>query len=111
MEVYKRILLIYSNFIYFLSVKIHAGCIKFLIPYFSEEYLVIKKGREYHGFGKKIKERGSNIIFSLILRLLGRKIKERGSTYHLSFNIEAVGKKNKVGKGTKILDLKIKKRG
>ena len=55
------------------------GRIKFLIPPSGEEYQIVKRGREYHGCvdcgslkgGKKM-ERGSNIIFPIILRLLGR---------------------------------------
>ena len=62
------------------------GCMKFLIPptgggvkfitSVGEEYQVVKRGNENHGlWGKSIVEkrlRGSNIICSIILRLLGR---------------------------------------
>ena len=41
-----------------------------------EEYQVVKSGREYHGCGAEYnvvkREKGSNIIFPIILRLLGR---------------------------------------
>ena len=49
------------------------------VPYLKsvgEEYQVVKRGREYHGCGEqynlKKRERGSNMIFSMILRLFGR---------------------------------------
>ena len=59
------------------------GCIKFLPPsggkfikYVGEEYKVVKRGRECHVCGKEYnvekRERGSNIVFPIILRLLGR---------------------------------------
>ena len=39
-------------------------------------YKVVKRGRQYHGCGEEYnvekRERGSNIIFPMILRLLGR---------------------------------------
>ena len=42
----------------------------------GEEYQVVKKGREHYGCGEEynteIRERGSNIIFPIKLRLLGR---------------------------------------
>ena len=42
----------------------------------GEEYYVVKRGREYHGFWEEDnmekREWGSNIIFPLILRLSGR---------------------------------------
>ena len=45
----------------------------------GEEYQVVKGGREYPGYGEEYnvekRERGSNMIFPLILRLLGNKIK------------------------------------
>ena len=48
-----------------------------------EEFQVVKKRRKYHGCGKektyKKRERGSNIIFPLILRLLGRSGEEDGN--------------------------------
>ena len=41
-----------------------------------EEFKVAKRGREYHGCGEEYnvekRERGSNIIFPIILRLLER---------------------------------------
>ena len=46
------------------------GCIKFnIIKYVGEEYQVLRGGG-YHGCGKR--ERESNIIFPMILRLFGR---------------------------------------
>ena len=62
------------------------GCIRSLSPLkggvgkfimsVGEEYHVVKRGREYHGcweeYNKEKRERGSNMIFPLILRLLGR---------------------------------------
>ena len=60
------------------------GCIKLIIKYVGKEYQVLKRGREYHGFGENItwkkRDRGSNVIFSSILRLLGRRSSgKRGS--------------------------------
>ena len=44
------------------------------IKSFEEEYQVVKRGRKYHGkiITWKKRERGSNFILPLILRLLGR---------------------------------------
>ena len=50
--------------------------LRLLIKSVLEEYQVVKGGREYHGRGEEYKvkkrERGSNIIFTIIFRLLGR---------------------------------------
>ena len=62
------------------------GCIKFLISKFiksiREEYQVVKRRKEYHSFGEEYKmkkrERGSNIIFSIIFRLLEEYKREKG---------------------------------
>ena len=66
------------------SSKVSQGCIKFLIPgggwefikYVGEEYQVVKRGKEYYYCGEEYniekRERGRNIIFPTILRLLGR---------------------------------------
>ena len=52
----------------------HTGVYK--VQTVGEEYQVVKRGREYHACGEEYnvekRERGSNIIFSIILRLLGR---------------------------------------
>ena len=55
------------------------GCIKFLVPFIKsvgEEYQVMKRGKEYYGCEKEYnvekRERGINIIFPIMLRLLGR---------------------------------------
>ena len=46
------------------------------IKFLGEDYQVVNRGRKYHGFGGEHNvenmERGSNIIFTIILRLLGR---------------------------------------
>ena len=43
---------------------------------FGEEYQVVKREREYNGYREEFnvekREKKSNIIFSIILRLLGR---------------------------------------
>ena len=65
-----------------------------VINYFGEEYQVVKRERECHGCGEENnvekREKGSNIIFPIILRLLGR----------ISSGLR--------GKGTDILGKKIK---
>ena len=47
-----------------------------VINFVGEEYQVVMRGREYHGGGEEYNveksERGNNIIFPIILRLLGR---------------------------------------
>ena len=50
----------------------------YIVPYppGGEDYQVVKRRREYHGCGEEYNvekmERGSNSVFSIILRLLGK---------------------------------------
>ena len=55
----------------------------------EEEYLVVKRGREYHCCEKEYDV-------------------EKGKQYHLPYNIKAVWKEYQEGKGTEILGKKIK---
>ena len=55
---------------------------------FEEEYQVVKTGKEYYGCGEKYnvekRERGSNIIFPIKVRLLGRisrRLRGRGRKF------------------------------
>ena len=86
------------------------GCIRFLIPgnikSVGEEYQVVKRGRTYHGCGEEYnvekRQRGSNVIFPVILRLLGRiSIGEEDG----NFREENQGKKMGVGKKSSCKEL------
>ena len=73
-------------------------CIKYVIKSVGEEYQVVKWERDYHGFVEENnvekRERGSNFIFPMTLRLLGRILSMEG---------DRNWKKNKwVGKNIKL---------
>ena len=91
------------------------GCLQFLIPSrgggvsksAGEEYQVEKRRRENHCCLEELKhekksQRGSNIIFPLILRLLGRKSsgEEGKGTENLGNKIKI--KKNGAGKNINV---------
>ena len=61
----------------------------------GEEYQVVKRGREYHGcwedYDMETRERGSNIIFPIISRLLVRIPREEEG-----MRMEILGKKIKI---------------